>query len=94
MATLLYITGVSLYSTALVAYGSLAPEEKGLWKISSRAGIVFALGGWFGSAMGIGMARDLQRIPTGFLAIALAVALSCLAIRPWITISVSREATG
>ena len=81
MATLLYVSGVSIYSTALVAYGALAPERVGSWRISARAGLVFALGGWFGSGMGIGMARDLKGIPGMFLAIAGLVGIGSLYAR-------------
>lgn len=61
-----YLSGVSAYSTALVSYGALAPEKGGNWRIISRAGIIFAGAGWICSAMGIGMARDLGKIPVLF----------------------------
>jgi len=73
MATILYVSGVSLYSTALVGYAALSPQLKNNWRISTRAGLVFAIGGWFGSAMGIGMAKDLNAIPGSFLLIALLI---------------------
>ncbi len=71
MAGLVYVAGVSIYSTSLVAYGALASQGNGRWSISARAGMVFAIGGWFGSAMGVGMARDLQIVPTAFLIVLL-----------------------
>lgn len=80
LATILYICGVSIYSTALVAYGALAPELVSNWSVSKRAGMVFAIGGWFGSAMGIGMAKDLNRVPLGFLVVAAIVAIACTSI--------------
>jgi mono/diheme cytochrome c family protein len=58
-----YVAGVSLYSAALVEY----PARSG------RAGLgalVFAVAGWVGSALGIGMAQDLARIPGFFVAAA------------------------
>ena len=70
LGTASYVAGVSVYSTGLVAYGALAPEGKGLWKLRSRAAMVFGIGGWFGSAAGIGMARDLERVPIGFFVVA------------------------
>ena len=69
LATILYISGVSAYSVALVAYGALAPDGKGCWSIAKRSGIVFAVGGWMGSGLGIGMAMDLQSIPIAFMVI-------------------------
>lgn len=64
-----YAAGVSLYSTALV----FAPAE-GRWRPLSanakRAGILYAIAGWIGSALGIGMAQDLHQIPGWFLWIA------------------------
>ncbi|EDY82125.1 hypothetical protein VDG1235_1745 [Verrucomicrobiia bacterium DG1235] len=80
-ATPLYVVGVSLYSACLVGYGALAAEGGSRWRISSRAGVVFALGGWFGSAMGIGMARDMRSVPVAFLLVALLLALSALLAR-------------
>ena len=79
--TYLYVSGVSIYSTALVAYGALAPESQDSWTIPKRAGMVFAIGGWFGSAMGIGMARDLHAIPLSFLSVALATALTSILVQ-------------
>jgi hypothetical protein len=78
VGTVFYVSGVSLYSVALVAYGALAPERLCSWSISARAGLVFALGGWFGSGMGIGMARDLKGIPDVFFAFAGLLVIGCL----------------
>jgi len=64
-----YPVGVSIYSTALVAwpgYLSGAPNRKSLtW----RAAWVFAVAGWFGSANGIGMAERLTGVPTAFIVV-------------------------
>jgi cytochrome c oxidase cbb3-type subunit 2 len=71
LAVSLYVAGVSLYSAGLVSYGALSPEKKTLWTIPARAGMVFAIGGWIGSGMGIGMAKDLHRVPISFILFAL-----------------------
>lgn len=60
---LLYTTGVSFYSTLLVVQ---AAGPGGPW----QAGRLFALAGWVGSALGIGMAQDLAGVPTWFLGVA------------------------
>ncbi len=68
-----YPAGVSLYSTALVAWPSwfsgAADKRQAAW----RAAILFAVAGWFGSANGIGMAQTLQRVPYRFILISGAV---------------------
>ena len=60
-----YAAGVSLYSTALV----FAPASGGGAHpaVLRRAGVLYAVAGWIGSALGIGMAQDLHRIPFWFL---------------------------
>jgi cytochrome c oxidase cbb3-type subunit 2 len=61
----LYAVGISLYSTALV----VTPT----WRTLSvpparwRAGLLYGIAGWLGSALGVGMAQDLGRIPAWFL---------------------------
>ncbi|HBL31867.1 MAG TPA: hypothetical protein DD490_34020, partial [Acidobacteria bacterium] len=61
----LYAVGISLYSTALVVlptWGTVtAPAPR------RRAGLLYGLAGWIGSALGVGMAQDLGRIPGWFL---------------------------
>ncbi len=83
-ASLLYPIGVSLYSVALVAYPSLfAPAAS--WSQRGRtAGLLYAVGGWFGSAMGIGMGQHLGYVPTAFVVVASAAVLG-----PW-TFSLAR----
>jgi len=61
----LYTAGVSLYSTALVAY----PAQGGRPRLSAA---LFAIAGWGGSALGIGLAQDLHHIPAWFCAAATA----------------------
>ncbi len=69
-----YTAGVSLYSTVLVEY----PARSG------RAGVaaaVFAVAGWVGSALGIGMAQDLATVPLAFVVIAGGTGVLALAWR-------------
>jgi mono/diheme cytochrome c family protein len=69
LAGWLYPAGISLYSVALVAYPAYLlaalPRDRAL-----RAGWVYAVAGWIGSAMGIGMAQHLRRVPLWFVATA------------------------
>lgn len=65
-ASLFYPVGVSLYSVTLVAYPSFltsatAPER------ARQAGWIYAIAGWMGSAMGIGMGQNLGRVPPAFV---------------------------
>jgi cytochrome c oxidase cbb3-type subunit 2 len=62
----LYTAGVSLYSTVLVAY----PAQGGRPRLSAA---LFALAGWGGSALGIGLAQDLHHVPAWFCAAAAAM---------------------
>jgi cbb3-type cytochrome c oxidase subunit II len=69
-ASLLYPAGVSLYSTALVAYpsflsGAASPAQRG-----RQAGLIYAIAGWIGSALGIGMGQNLGHVPLLFVAFA------------------------
>jgi cytochrome c oxidase cbb3-type subunit 2 len=77
-----YTAGVSLYSTILVEF----PARDGRAWV---AAVVFAVAGWIGSALGIGMAQDLATVPVGFVAIAVvAVAVALM----WRTRSSGRAA--
>jgi mono/diheme cytochrome c family protein len=74
-ASLFYPVGVSLYSVALVAYpaflsGAVSREERG-----RQAGILYAVAGWIGSALGIGMGQNLGHVPAPFVAAAGVVVL-------------------
>lgn len=73
-APLLYTAGVSIYSTALV----FLPARTGS---PSYTALVYGLAGWGGSALGIGMAQDLQHIPVAFVAGAAAVVFTGLLMR-------------
>ncbi|BCX47059.1 bifunctional cbb3-type cytochrome coxidase subunit I/II [Haloferula helveola] len=81
-----YPVGVSLYSTALVAWpGFLSASGAGRTKSAAmRAAWVFAVAGWFGSANGIGMAQTLERVPTSFVVVSGILVIGSLAgIRRW-----------
>jgi cbb3-type cytochrome c oxidase subunit II len=74
-ASLFYPAGVSLYSVALVAYptfltSAFSPAQRG-----RQAGWIYAVAGWAGSALGIGMGQNLGHVPMAFVAIAGAVVL-------------------
>lgn len=78
--TLIYAGGVSIYSTGLVAFALVTYSEQ---RPVRRAGWVFAIAGWLGSAMGIGMIQDLGQLPFAFWCVAtLAVAFAFLRIEP------------
>lgn len=68
VAALLYPVGVSVYSVALVAYPSRLTGMVSEAARCRRAGLIYAVAGWIGSAMGIGMAQNLHTIPRTFLA--------------------------
>jgi cytochrome c oxidase cbb3-type subunit 2 len=72
----LYAIGISIYSTALVAYPSLWPFERDLVPRRWRAAAVYGVAGWCGSALGVGMAQRLERIPVVFEAAAGALLLA------------------
>lgn len=62
--SIVYVSGVSLYSTALVAMAWLwLGSERD--RLARTAGGLFALSGWLASGLGIGMAQDLLQIPWG-----------------------------
>jgi hypothetical protein len=69
----LYAAAVSLYSVALVAFPSYGTEGQGLLPRAWRAALLFGVAGWLGSALGVGMAQSLHRIPASFLLAALAL---------------------
>ena len=74
-AAWLYPVGVSFYSVALVAYPAyLLIAER---QVRARqAGYLYAVAGWFGSAMGIGMAQHLHQVPEAFVVVAAIVFLA------------------
>jgi cbb3-type cytochrome oxidase cytochrome c subunit len=76
LASLFYPIGVSLYSVALVAYPALLSGASSTAERGRQAGWIYAIGGWFGSAMGIGMGQHLGHIPPLFILIAAALILA------------------
>jgi len=66
----LYACGISIYSTALVAFPSLHPDKPGLVPIRWRAALLYAVAGWFGSGLGVGLAQHLHSISFVLLLIA------------------------
>ncbi|MFY7818923.1 MAG: cbb3-type cytochrome c oxidase subunit II [Akkermansiaceae bacterium] len=62
-----YPVAVSFYSTALVCWPGLIEGKVGSWK---RAAWVFAIAGWIGSGLGIGMVENLHRVPVWFVIVA------------------------
>ncbi|PTX92670.1 cbb3-type cytochrome c oxidase subunit II [Opitutus sp. ER46] len=66
-----YTGGVSLYSTLLVDF----PARTGRRGVAAA---VFAVAGWTGSALGVGMAQDLDRVPTAFVVVAAAAVAAAL----------------
>jgi len=75
IASIFYPIGVSLYSVALVAYPALLAPAASIAERGRKAGWIYAIAGWFGSAMGIGMGQNLGHVPTAFVFVAGAVVL-------------------
>jgi len=65
-----YPAGVSLYSTALVAWPGFFSADPDPKVIARRAAWLYAVAGWFGSANGIGMVQSLHHVPGAFIAAA------------------------
>ncbi|WP_348263066.1 cbb3-type cytochrome c oxidase subunit II [Telmatobacter sp. DSM 110680] len=74
-ASVFYPIGVSLYSVALVAYPSLLSSATSPAQRGRQAGWIYAIAGWIGSALGIGMGQNLGHVPPAFVAVASAVVL-------------------
>jgi cbb3-type cytochrome c oxidase subunit II len=70
LASGIYPAGVSLYSVALVAYPSLLIRGGSVEERGRRAGWLYAIAGWIGSGLGIGMGQNLGRVPVWFVAAA------------------------
>ncbi len=75
LASVFYPVGVSLYSVALVAYPSLLAPAASVEERGRMAGWIYAIAGWTGSAMGIGMGQNLGHVPPAFVAAAGAAVL-------------------
>lgn len=69
----LYAAGISIYSVALVAYPAGRRDGPGLVPARWRAAWVYGIAGWLGSALGVGMAQDLHRVPRGLPVLVLVV---------------------
>lgn len=85
LGAVLYAAGISIYSVALVVYPAAHPDAPGLVPRRWRAALLFGVAGWLGSALGVGMAEDLGRVPRAFVGIAgIALAAAALAVhRGW-----------
>ncbi len=86
LASALYPVGVSLYSVALVAYPSVLAPAATAAERGRRAGWVYAVAGWAGSAMGIGMAQNLGHVPPGFV-----LAAGVVVLGPWLARLLARR---
>ncbi len=75
LASVFYPVGVSLYSVALVAYPALLSPSASSAERRRRAGWIYAVAGWLGSALGIGMGQHLGHVPALFVAAAGVVVL-------------------
>jgi cytochrome c oxidase cbb3-type subunit 2 len=81
LASVLYPIGVSLYSVALVAYPALLAPASSAAERGRQAGWLYAIAGWLGSAMGIGMGQNLGYVPPAFVLVAGAIVLLPLILR-------------
>jgi cytochrome c oxidase cbb3-type subunit 2 len=72
----IYIAGVSIYSTALVYF----PARSGRRWVAAG---LFAAAGWVGSAIGVSLAENLHRIPPWAVGIAAFIAIGALIGRHW-----------
>lgn len=80
-ASLFYPAGVSFYSVALVAYPSFLSSAHTAQQRAQQAGWLYAVAGWIGSALGIGMGQNLGYVPPAFVAVAGAVVLAPILLR-------------
>jgi cytochrome c oxidase cbb3-type subunit 2 len=67
LASLAYPIGVSLYSVALVAYPAFLANRTSPKERARLAGWLYAVAGWIGSGLGIGMGENLRHIPSQFV---------------------------
>ncbi len=79
LASCFYPIGVSLYSVALVAYPSLLAPASIVAERGRMAGWIYAIAGWAGSAMGIGMGQNLGYVPPVFV-----LAAGAVVLLPWL----------
>jgi cytochrome c oxidase cbb3-type subunit 2 len=76
VAAHLYSAGVSIYSVALVFYPARRAQP-------GLAALLYAVAGWAGSALGIGLAQGLDRLPVALPLAAGAAIAGLLAARAW-----------
>ena len=74
VGALFYTAGVSFYSTVLLFYPARAARP-------GLAALTYSVAGWGGSALGIGMAQNLGRVPGWFVAVAGTTILGALLLR-------------
>jgi cytochrome c oxidase cbb3-type subunit 2 len=67
LASVFYPIGVSLYSVAFVAYPALLSPAASIAERGRQAGWLYAIAGWAGSLMGIGMGQNLGYVPPLFV---------------------------
>jgi len=67
LASVAYPIGVSLYSVALVAYPAFLANKASSRERARLAGWLYAVAGWIGSGLGIGMGQNLGHIPALFV---------------------------
>ena len=79
LASAFYPVGVSLYSVALVAYPAFLTTAATDAQRGRQAGLIYAIAGWAGSALGIGMGQNLGHVPVGFV-----LAAGVLFVSPWL----------
>jgi cytochrome c oxidase cbb3-type subunit 2 len=78
LASICYPIGVSLYSVAFVAFPSFLSPASTVAERGRQAGGLYAIAGWFGSAMGIGMGQNLGHVPPLFV-----LAAGAVVLLPW-----------
>jgi cytochrome c oxidase cbb3-type subunit 2 len=66
-AALIYALGISAYSVLLVAVPSLFTADEDASSRARRAAWLFGIGGWIGSALGVGMAQQMHWLPGWFV---------------------------
>jgi mono/diheme cytochrome c family protein len=76
----LYAAGISTYSVALILFPSARPDAAGLAPVRWRSGLLYGVAGWLGSALGVGMAQHLNRLPLELVVAAGVVILAGLAL--------------
>jgi cbb3-type cytochrome c oxidase subunit II len=86
-ASLFYPIGVSLYSVALVAYPSFLTSAGSTASRARQAGWIYAIAGWIGSALGIGMGQNLGHVPLAFV-----VAAGIVMLAPMVVVAVKNRA--